>query len=245
MEIPALNAPLPQLTTAQMKEVDRLMVEHYQINLLQMMENAGRCLALLAKHLLGDSLAGKRIVVLAGTGGNGGGAMAGARRLANWGAEVSVWLSNSQRLAPVPAHQAEILKRMGIPLAAASALGSRHGGMDLVLDGIIGYSLTGPPRGSAKSMIEWAHAQAAPVLALDVPSGIELTHGQVFEPAIRAVATLTLALPKKGLFAPEVKPLRGALYLGDISVPPALYAQPGLELEVGPLFARGDLLRLD
>ena len=82
---------IPRLTTAQMVEVDRLMTEEYHIELLQMMENAGRCLAILAvRRFLKKKLKKKRVVVLAGTGGNGGGALVCARRLHGWGANVSV-----------------------------------------------------------------------------------------------------------------------------------------------------------
>jgi len=74
------------LTTDQMIEVDRAMIEDFKIELIQMMENAGRNLASLARErfLDGDPI-GKRVVVLAGTGGNGGGALVAARRLHNWG----------------------------------------------------------------------------------------------------------------------------------------------------------------
>ena len=84
------NTPIPALTTAQMQEVDRLMVEEYHIELLQMMENAGRNLAVLATRLLDDDVADRPIVVLAGRGNNGGGGLVAARHLLNWGAWVQV-----------------------------------------------------------------------------------------------------------------------------------------------------------
>jgi NAD(P)H-hydrate epimerase len=68
--------------------------------------------------------------------------------------------------------------------------------------------------------------------------------GTVFDPAIRATATMTLALPKTGLRVPGVEALVGELYLADISVPPSLYAEPALDLQVGSLFAESEILRL-
>ncbi len=112
------------------------------------------------------------------------------------------------------------------------------------MDGLIGYSLTGPPRGAAGELIRWANERGAPILALDAPSGLDTTSGEVHEPAIRATATLTLALPKRGLRAPGVANHVGELYLADISVPPSLYAEPSLALQVGPLFAKSDMVRL-
>lgn len=76
--------------------------------------------------------------------------------------------------------------------------------------------------------------------SLDVPSGLDATTGGIGDPCIRAVATLTLALPKTGLTsAPEVV---GELYLADISIPPALYSKIGIRVD--PIFASGPILRL-
>ena len=86
-------------------------------------------------------------------------------------------------------------------------------------------------------------SQRAPILSLDVPSGIDTGTGTVYEPAIRATATMTLALPKRGLGLPGAEALVGELYLADISVPPELYASPALDLSVGPLFRRADVIR--
>ncbi|MEL6252751.1 MAG: NAD(P)H-hydrate epimerase [Bacteroidota bacterium] len=236
---------IPRITTEQMIEVDRLMIEVYKIELIQMMENAGRCLALTAKrHFFKGEISGKKVIVLAGTGGNGGGAMVAARRLAAWGAKVEVFLTSVEKLTPVPRHQHEILLNMGIRVHEGH-IPSANAEADLILDGIIGYSLKGNPRGIAKEMIEWANVHEAPTLSLDTPSGISLTKGEIFEPVIQAEATLTLALPKVGLFKEEVKPIRGTLYLGDISVPPELYAQPSLGIELGPIFGEDDVLRMN
>ena len=234
---------LPYLTTRQMVEVDRMMVEEYGIRLVQMMENAGRALAHLARRrFLGGDPRGKRVAVLAGTGGNGSGALVAARRLANYGAEVQVAVTGADSaFKPVPAHQLQIVRRIGLPVSQG-AVGGDNERFDLIVDGLIGYSLQGAPRGAAADLIRWANAVATPVLALDVPSGVDTTTGTVFEPAIEAAATLTLALPKEGLRADGVAGHVGELYLADIGVPPALYGALGLE--VGPVFAESDIVRL-
>src|SRR5215471_5195978 len=123
---------IPALTTEQMRAVDRAMVEDLHIELVQMMENAGRTLA-------------------------------------------------------------DILTRMGVTIA------SRPSTADLVIDALIGYSLRGDPAGPAAELISWANDNAAPVLALDTPSGLDLTTGAAGTPAVWATVTLTLALPKVGL----------------------------------------------
>ncbi len=243
------SAAIPYLTTGQMIEVDRAMMEDYRIELIQMMENAGRNLAQLARtRFLGGDPVGKPVTVLAGTGGNGGGALVAARRLHNWGARVEAFVTKpDEAFAPVPAHQLGILRRMGVPVTIGAPEGAggpspAMGGV--ILDGVIGYSLRGAPRGTAAGLIGWAKVAGAPVLSLDVPSGVDAGSGTVYDPAIRATATMTLALPKEGLRAPGVAGHVGELYLADISVPPGLYGQPALGLAVGPLFAREEILRL-
>ncbi len=235
---------IPYLTADQMAEVDRLMVEVFRIHLIQMMENAGRQLALLARNrfLEGDAF-GKQVVLLAGSGGNGGGAMVCARHLHNWGAEVTVVLSKAvQYLAGTIKHQGEILQRMDVEIGRFEDIEEKTQ-WDLIVDGIIGYSLQGAPRGGAAEMIRWANEQKSPILALDLPSGLNASTGEVLEPTIRAAATMTLALPKEGLRRAG-KNVVGELYLADIGVPRELYALAPLNMDVGPLFAKKQILSL-
>lgn len=228
--------PIPFLTAEQMAEVDRLMIEEYQVSLLQMMENAGRQLADLARsRFLGGDPRGKQVVVLAGSGGNGGGGLTAARHLHNWGAAIEVILTRPQRdLNEVPARQAEILSAMDVSLSP-SDLWKDLPDADLILDALIGYSLQGEARGEAARLILLANSHQRPILSLDVPSGLDATRGAVFSTVIKAAATLTLALPKTGLAEDRVGPYVGELYLADISVPPNLYQRLGLE--VGAIFA--------
>jgi len=245
MKIPFYEGDIPYLTTEQMIEVDRAMMKDFRIELIQMMENAGRNLAHLARSrfLEGDPR-GRGVIVLAGTGGNGGGALVCARRLINYGAKVSVFITRpDQNFTSIPAHQLDILRRMKVSISSAEEIDSA-GAPDLIIDGIIGYSLKGAPRGTAADMINWANAQNSPILALDAPSGVDTTSGTVFVPAIKASATMTLALPKEGLRVADVGDNVGELYLADISVPPYLYGEPAIGLEVDHIFYRSDIVRL-
>ncbi|MFW6068762.1 MAG: NAD(P)H-hydrate epimerase [Chloroflexota bacterium] len=228
-----------------MREVDRAMIDDYGIELVQMMENAGRAVAHLARvrFLHGDP-GSKRVLVLAGSGGNGGGALVSARHLHNAGAAVQVITTREpDAFTDVPRRQLDILHRMGLPIYE-SAETNDVGAAELIIDGLIGYSLRGAPRGVAADLIHWANDQAAPILALDTPSGLDTTTGTIHVPTIQATATLTLALPKEGLRAPGAESHSGELYLADISVPPGLYARPPLNLNVAPLFAKSDIVRL-
>lgn len=238
---------LPALSTHQMREVDRMMIEEYQIRLMQMMENAGRNLALLAKRLLGvddvpEILEDCSVVVLAGRGNNGGGGLVAARHLLNWGAWVQILLTDQPNAATqcvVLKEQLSILRRMDAPLAWAEE-GWELPPADLLIDALVGYGLRADPRGRTADLIRLANSSVAPILSLDAPSGLDTDSGRLFAPHIRAAATMTLALPKRGLLHPAAQTAVGQLYLADISVPPDLYKR--LDLDVPPLFARDTIL---
>jgi len=220
---------LPSVSAAQMREVDRLMIDDFHISLLQMMENAGRNLA----ELCVRAFAPASVVVLAGSGGNGGGGLVAARHLTNRGVTVAVTLSHDESsMAPVPRHQLDILARMDVTFL------EQPENAGLVIDALIGYSLRGRPSGRTAELINWANAQARPVLSLDAPSGLDVTSGEPSSPCVSAAATMTIALPKLGLRNTRV----GDLYVADISVPAALYRQ--LELDVPVLFRDDTLVKI-
>ena len=142
---------VPYLTTGQMVKVDRAMIEECHIELIQMMENAGRNLAYLAKIRFFDGNAtGKKIIILVGTGGNGGGAMVSARRLHCWGAKVQVILTKSDEFyTGISLRQLDTLKHIDVPVSSSQNLENVKSA-DLIIDGIIGYSLKGDPRVNPK-----------------------------------------------------------------------------------------------
>ncbi len=238
MREPAFS--IPALTTPQMVEVDRLMTEVYGIALIQMMENAGRHLAEMARRMCQGAVTGKRIVVLCGTGNNGGGGMVAARHLHDWGARVlAILVGQPARLKDVPAHQWRILEQLGIGTVSETLPEA-----DLLIDGLLGYGAQGNPRSPIREWIVRANQSGKPILALDTPTGLDTTTGEPGAPCIRATATLTLALPKTGLLSAAAAPFVGELYLADIGVPPELYAAPGLDLNVGPLFAAETIVKV-
>jgi NAD(P)H-hydrate epimerase len=90
---------------------------------------------------------------------------------------------------------------------------------DLILDALIGYSLQAAPRGTAADLIRWADGTGAPILALDVPSGVDATTGETAGDAIKPQWTMSLALPKTGLLGAN----GGELFLADIGIPEGAY----------------------
>jgi NAD(P)H-hydrate epimerase len=222
---------MPAVTADQMREIDRIMVEELHIELVQMMENAGRNLADLAQRRFRPT----SVLVIAGVGGNGGGGLVAARHLANRGLAVSVVVSRPESvMTAATAHQFDIVARMELPVVESPVDG------DLVIDALIGYSLHGDPRPPAAELIDWMNRRSAPVLSLDAPSGLDVTSGRAGTPCVRATATMTLALAKVGLLrAPESV---GELYVADISVPPLAFDRIGIQ--VGDLFAHDSIVKI-
>lgn len=238
-------SPVPCVTAEQMRTVDRLATEEYRLHLLQMMENAGRHLAHLARErFLNGELGGETVLVLCGGGGNGGGGLVAARRLHSWGANVRVGTAISPGdYTGVPAHQMALLRRLDLSVRQIGPEDDLPEA-DLLLDALIGYGLEGDPRDDMADLIYQVLWHGAPVLSLDVPSGLDATTGVPSETTVHAEATLTLALPKCGLDAPAAQSAVGDLYLGDIGIPPALYDDLDLGADLTGLFAQQDLLRL-
>jgi NAD(P)H-hydrate epimerase len=230
---------IPALTPDQMSQVDRLMAEDFGVSVLQLMELAGLAVAAWARDRLpGGDARGQRVVVLAGSGGNGGDGMVAARLLHAWGAEPFVWLSHPPHaLRDAAAHQWRSLVALGIPVMPPPGGDDpvRFPAADLIVDGLLGFGLNGPPTGAAARLIATANAHPAPVLAIDLPSGLDARTGELYTPCIRAAATLTLALPKTGLLTPAARPVIGELAVADIGVPPQVYARLGVT--VGPIFS--------
>jgi hydroxyethylthiazole kinase-like uncharacterized protein yjeF len=176
---------------------------------LPLMERAGQAAASLARSMAGDR--GGPIVVLAGPGNNGGDAFVVARCLREAFHEVSlVAIGNGSALPPdaVAARDA-YLQSGGLIETVAS------GRPTLVVDGLFGVGLSRPPEGEAARTIEWANASGAPILALDLPSGLGGQTGRAETPTVRATQTATFIAMKPGLLTGD-----GPDHCGQITVFP-------------------------
>ena len=230
------------VSAAQMVEVDRLMQDKYGIKLIQMMENAGHALARLVHTLHPQG----SILVLAGTGGNGGGGLVAARWLCGWGRQVSVVTTRPRTgFRDVPGHQLDSVGGLAAGLGAAASKDElARIRTDIIIDGVLGYSMSGKPRGLARHYIEFMNESQAAVVSLDLPSGIHPDKGVLHPPVVKADQTLTLALPKASFEMPEVKEQLGELYLADIGVPRQLWDRHFSELDYQNPFEEGDVVRL-
>lgn len=208
---------IPAVTLEQMVEIDRIAMEINGPNLFQMMENAGRNLAEITINSLGKNWKEQNIIVLSGTGGNGGGGICAARHLANRGGNVKVCISDISNLKEVPSYQLHILKSTSANIINAEELKLEN--PDIIIDALIGYSLIGEPKGNILSLISWANSKLSLKISLDIPSGVDATSGEHSINYFKPDLTLTLALPKTGL----ISSLAGELFLGDIGITQKTY----------------------
>lgn len=233
---------VPALTSSQMKEVERLMVEDYQISMAALIENAGRSLAQLARRMLDGSAEDRSIVVLAGRGTHGGCGLAAARHLFNWGAWVQVVCAfPPEHYEGEAAEQLAALRAMAVPLAWAED-GWELPPADVVIDAISGYAVHGNPRGKSRDLIQLANSSAAPILSLDIPSGVDGDDGRCYAPHIRAAATMALALPKAGMLRVPARSACGRIFVADVGIPAAI--TNGLGVTAPSLFANDPIVEL-
>ena len=229
---------VPTVTAEQMRRVDEVAVQEFGIDLLQMMENAGRNLARHAMDMLGSESSKAPILIAAGAGGNGGGGLCCARHLHNRGCSVVILLDRDPDLFQgVPKRQLHILETAGIKPISLERGEELFQSAGLLIDALIGYSLRGAPRDVASRLIEGMCRSGNPVLSLDIPSGTDATTGEIPGQVVRPSRTLTLALPKTGLSETP-----GDLYLADIGLPPELFRNVGISFP--QIFRNNDTVRL-
>ncbi len=229
---------LAYVTAEEMAHIDRAAIEEFGVGVLSLMENAGAATAVIAREMLGDNVRGKRIAVLVGKGNNGGDGLVAARRLDNWGATVGVILSEKGAMGDVPSAQLRAIEKSGVDIGGP---GAPLGNFDLLIDALLGYNSRGNPREPIASMIVEANRSESPILAVDLPSGLDATSGEPNEPCMMAKATITMGLPKTGFLKPGARRYVGELWLGDVSLPAELYRRCSIEL---PLFGRESVVRI-
>lgn len=213
--------------------LDGAAIDGLGIPSLSLMENAGRAVADEAWRMLQGKgeVASARVVVLVGRGNNGGDGFVAARHLAWWGAPVTVFLLGDRRrmtddgvanLDYLEAEGTRVLDVVEEP--QLEALGAALKPAGLIIDALLGTGLSGQVRGQAARMIEIINSSGRPVLAVDSPSGLDCSSGEILGSAVRATRTVTFAAPKEGFRKGAGPGLVGELVVADIGVPPELTA---------------------
>jgi NAD(P)H-hydrate epimerase len=222
-KIRRLNATDPmdriRLTRAQAREIDRLAVEQYHMPSILLMENAARAVTDVALDML-RGIDGPRVLIVCGGGNNGGDGLAVARHLHNLGVGVELALAaDPQGYAGDALVNWRIALAMSMPHLSMEAATARlaTGAVDLLIDALYGTGLSTAPR--QPRWIELMNAHGAPVLAVDLPSGLDSDTGQPLGLCVRAVRTVTFVAEKAGFANPAARQYLGDVTVGDIGAP--------------------------
>lgn len=208
------------ITREQAREFDRRAIEDLRVPSVCLMENAGRQVADAACGMISE---GDRVLILCGTGNNGGDGLVAARHLLLRGVDVEViLLGTKEKLTPdsgtnytaavncsVPVHVEKSLLEAGIDPA-------RYG---LIIDALLGTGISGEVREPFVYAIDLVNKLEIPVLAADIPSGLDCNTGRVLGTCVKADRTVTFILKKVGFETGSGPEMCGEVTVADIGVP--------------------------
>lgn len=226
-----------------MAAVDHAMVDVCGLELMQVMEIAGRAVAIVTRSFWRQQDHAGPVAILCGSGGNGGDGFVCGRYLFGWGIPVELWLMRPARtMSGLAGHQLDVCRRIGMTIVESDR-SAVFDAAALIVDGLFGFGLSAAPHGRAAELIEAANRANAPIIAIDIPSGIDSTSGIAMEPAIVASTTVTLGLPKQGLIQQAGPSHTGQVLVADIGIPATAYAAVGIPPT--DLFRRTEFVGLD
>jgi NAD(P)H-hydrate epimerase len=214
------------LSREEVRRCDRIAIEQYEINGLVLMENAGIGAAREVFSMLENPQ--DRVCILAGPGNNGGDGYVVARHILNTGGSVRVLLCcQRSRIKGDALSNLVILEHMAAPIIhlpvdnldkTLEICAQELNQSNLIVDALLGTGTSGPPREPIRSIIELVNQVSLPVLALDIPSGLDCDTGEVLGTAIRARRTVTFAAMKKGFLQSHAQPYTGLVQVVSIGI---------------------------
>ncbi len=224
------------VTSSEMRELDRKTIEAIGLPAIVLMERAGSAVARVIREKLAD-VAEPIVFVFCGKGNNGGDGFVVARHLWEDGILVETFCTVApEQLKGEAAINCHIAGKLGIPLTVISSgedlLRLNGPAPDLIVDALLGTGISGPVRGTAKEIIEFINDWGAPVVALDIPSGLDADSGRIAGETIQAEITVALALPKQCHVFNPARQRAGELYIADIGIPSSLRQDPGLWIQM-------------
>jgi NAD(P)H-hydrate epimerase len=215
------------LSRDQVRELDRRAIQEYGVPGVVLMENAGRGAAELLVRLNSER---QRVLILCGPGNNGGDGFVMARHLQNHGIEVDVLVFGSvERLSP-DAQVNAIIWQKSAPLWTVDTTKALDvdirriitGAQGWIVDALFGTGLTRPLTAPFDEVVATVNASGRPVLAVDIPSGLDCDTGEPLGPTIRATHTATFVALKRGFLNPNAAPWLGQVHILDIGAPKKL-----------------------
>jgi hydroxyethylthiazole kinase-like uncharacterized protein yjeF len=223
------------LSREETRSLDRRAMETLGVPGLTLMENAGRGAADAIERFWGSlggrdgepfgAARGRRIAIVAGAGNNGGDGFVAARHLHIRGAKVAVFLcAEAAKIAGDAAVNLKIVRNLGLDVretagAGLDRLAEDLKDFDLVVDAVGGTGIRGRLQGAQADAVRQINAAGRPVVALDIPTGLDCDTGAADGPVIRAALTVTFVARKKGFDAPGAAEYTGQVIVADIGVP--------------------------
>jgi NAD(P)H-hydrate epimerase len=222
------------LTRQQVREVDRRAIADYGMTGLVLMENAGRgATDFLCRLLKEPSPSGRgqgegaaKVTIVCGKGNNGGDGFVIARHLDLRGIEVkTLLLADPSELTGDAAANFQILQTANLSIEVFNApldvarFTQQLAGASWLVDALLGTGAIGEPKSPYAEAIDLMNAAGKPILAIDLPSGLDCDTGTASRHTVRATATCTFVAPKPGFFTPTAAPYLGQLHVQDIGVP--------------------------
>ncbi|MFP4106405.1 MAG: NAD(P)H-hydrate epimerase [Phycisphaerae bacterium] len=222
--------PIHSLTREQSRSIDQCAIETVQVPGVVLMENAGRnCADEIERFLKG--LEDSRIAVVCGAGNNGGDGYVIARHLSMRGAEVAVLIVVPEEKIKGDAEtNLRIIRNLELDVrfVEEEQLGSLAEGLesvDLIVDAVGGTGISGALRGSLAEAVEQMNSVQRPIVAVDIPTGLDCDSGRAEGPATKANLTITMVARKKGYDNPDSQTYTGEIVVADIGVPLEKVAQ--------------------
>jgi hydroxyethylthiazole kinase-like uncharacterized protein yjeF len=221
------------VTAEEMREIDRETIEERGIPGVVLMERAGLAVVSKIKEIFGR----KKVIVISGSGNNGGDGLVVARNLHNEGWDVRVFLSSKpENLKGDASLQYKASVKFGLDIQPIeelldnySTIFSRH---SIIVDAILGTGLSKNVTGTLSEVISLLNKSNLPVISVDIPSGISSDSGHVMGEAVKADYTVTFGLPKRGHFLYPGAEYSGRLFIEDIGFPEELLRSEKLNIEL-------------
>lgn len=225
-------------SSAQMHQIDSEAINVYGIPEIVLMENAGREVATEAIKLCAQDKTKFKFCILAGCGNNGGDGFVAARHLANAGHKVKVFvLGNTDHFSASTKTNYDVLINMQMEVYQIvserdwNRLQISITFCDCLIDALLGTGIHGELRDTAKKAIEILNSSNRPILAVDIPSGVNSDTGAVNPTAVKATATVTFGLPKIGMILHPGSFYTGKVILNTIGLPNALLTKEDIKQE--------------
>ena len=223
----SVNSRRSAISVARMQAIDRAAIERFRIPRLLLMEHAGVALAHAVRSLLPRP--SHPILVCCGSGLNGGDGLAAARHLHAWGYPLRILVTSAYTsLREEPAVYATIVRRLGLAITECASVRALRrveawwSQCVLLVDALLGIGVRGTVREPTASIIERMNHSGRPIVAGDVPSGLDAETGRVRGIAVNATLTVTFGFAKRGCLIADGPRHTGALLVDSIALPPQL-----------------------